>query len=59
MATRLAAKELAALDPYEFNARAAGVAHLVTVEQGDFFSLGYDDETFDVALALVAGTKRT
>lgn len=33
------------------NARAAGVAHLVTVEEGDILSLRFDDDTFDVVMA--------
>ncbi len=33
------------------NARAAGVAHHVTVEEGDILSLRYDDDSFDVVLA--------
>ena len=33
------------------NARAAGVAHLVTVEEGDILNLGYADESFDVVIA--------
>jgi SAM-dependent methyltransferase len=33
------------------NARAAGVAHLVTVEEGDILNLRFDDDTFDVVMA--------
>ena len=33
------------------NARAAGVAHLVTVEAGDILNLGYADDSFDVVIA--------
>ena len=39
------------LERAKANARAAGVAHLVTVEEGDILSLGYDDDSFDVVLA--------
>jgi ubiquinone/menaquinone biosynthesis C-methylase UbiE len=48
------------------NARAARVAHLVTVEEGDILNLGYADESCDVVIAeavtmfgyiVVAGTK--
>ena len=33
------------------NARAADVAHLVTIEEGDILSLRFDDDTFDVVMA--------
>ena len=33
------------------NARAAGVAHLVSVEEGDILNLGHADESFDVVIA--------
>jgi len=33
------------------HARAAGVAHLVTVEAGDILNLGYDNESFGVVIA--------
>jgi SAM-dependent methyltransferase len=39
------------LERAEANARAVGVAHLVTIEEGDILSLGFDDDTFDVVLA--------
>jgi SAM-dependent methyltransferase len=33
------------------NARAAGVAHLVSVEEGDILNLGHDEDSFDVVIA--------
>src|SRR5437870_2553182 len=33
------------------NARAAGIAHLVSVEEGDILNLGYDEDSFDVVIA--------
>lgn len=33
------------------NARAAGVAHLVTIEDGDILNLRFSDDTFDVVIA--------
>jgi SAM-dependent methyltransferase len=73
MAARLAATEIAALDPYKFmavigkrvihpggrastesllrRAAIAGMASLVTVEEGDILSLPYADDAFDVVIA--------